>query len=1027
MFASGNCGLAQITPDNTLGADERSLIRANVEINGLPSDRIDGGAQRGANLFHSFREFNIDPGRGAYFTNPAGIENILSRVTGGDPSNILGTLGVTGGNANLFLLNPNGIVFGPSASLDVGGAFVATTANAIQFGDQGFFSAAAPDIPPLLAVNPSAFLFNQIAAQPINSIENQGFLSVPSAQSLLLVGGNPSPNASSTGGVLIDGGALLAPGGRVELGGVAGVGTVGLSADSNNLSLSFPDELARADVSLTNGAFVDVTAGGGGSIAVNARNLEFSGGSALVAGIGQNLGAPEAQAGSIEINATERVRIEGEADSPSSRIANLVGVGALGNAGNVVINAGSFEGMGNFAIGSSTFGQGDAGRVTIAASGEVSFSGGGAGSGVASAVGPSALGNGADIIIEARSLNLSDSAQLATSTLGQGNAGNIRVNASGSISLNGGSLLQALTGGPGNAGKIIIEAEDATVSFDGVETAASTSVGSALGFVGTGLGGDITITAKSLSVTNGAQLFTSTNGQAGSDGLLAHAGNILIKASDFVTVSGGSLLRSDTFGEGDAGNVMIEAGGAVSFDGVGSNGFSSGVLSSVGAAQGFIGDRQGGDINIMARSFSLTNGAQLGASTFGQGDAGGVTIQASDVSFDGVGSNGFSSGAFSNVEAGAVGNAGSISIRTGLLSLTNGASLNSNTFGQGNAGSVSVQADGAVSLVNANIFSTVEAGAVGNAGGIVINTGSLSLADGAQLSSSTFGQGNAGDISVLVDNTVLLTDESQIRVNSQGTGNGGILNIRADSLTLDNRASLSAATASGEGGNVELQVTDLLLLQRSSEISAEASGIANGGNIDINASFVAASASDNSDIIANAARGQGGEVQISAQGVFGIQRREQQNDLTSDITASSELGPEFAGVVEINTPDVDLQSSLTQLSANFVSPDQVVAGSCLARRNIERGSFTVTGTGGLPRSPYGVMSGPYSVTGVQPIQGSGPVSKGTAVVEAPVWKPGDPVQEAQGMVVTVDGRTIIGTAPQLVAVAKAQDLVCQPK
>jgi filamentous hemagglutinin family protein len=103
---------AQIVPDRTLG-NESSRVTPNVTIKGLPSDRIDGGAVRGVNLFHSFQDFNIGSGRGAYFANPNGIANILTRVTGSNASNILGTLGVLG-NANLFLLNPNGIVFGPN-------------------------------------------------------------------------------------------------------------------------------------------------------------------------------------------------------------------------------------------------------------------------------------------------------------------------------------------------------------------------------------------------------------------------------------------------------------------------------------------------------------------------------------------------------------------------------------------------------------------------------------------------------------------------------------------------------------------------------------------------------------------------------------------------------------------------------------------------------------------------------------------------------------------------------------------------
>lgn len=141
----------QIIRDRTLGA-ESSVIVPDVNIRGIPSDQIEGGAIRGTSLFHSFTEFNIREGRGAYFTNPAGIENILSRVTGTNPSNILGTLGVLG-NANLFLINPNGIVFGPKAKLDVGGSFVASTSSTVRLVDGTEFSATNPSAFPLLTVS----------------------------------------------------------------------------------------------------------------------------------------------------------------------------------------------------------------------------------------------------------------------------------------------------------------------------------------------------------------------------------------------------------------------------------------------------------------------------------------------------------------------------------------------------------------------------------------------------------------------------------------------------------------------------------------------------------------------------------------------------------------------------------------------------------------------------------------------------------------------------------------------------------
>jgi len=114
IASSFNCARALITPDNALGS-QSSIATPNVDINGLPSDRIDGGAIREVNLFHSFLQFKVGEGQGAYFTNSAGIKNIVSRVTGCDPSDILGMLGILG-NANLFVINSNGIIFGQNAS-----------------------------------------------------------------------------------------------------------------------------------------------------------------------------------------------------------------------------------------------------------------------------------------------------------------------------------------------------------------------------------------------------------------------------------------------------------------------------------------------------------------------------------------------------------------------------------------------------------------------------------------------------------------------------------------------------------------------------------------------------------------------------------------------------------------------------------------------------------------------------------------------------------------------------------------------
>lgn len=401
LMGGGEIVNAQIVPDNTLGA-ESSVVTPNLNLNGIPSDQIDGGAIRGANLFHSFTQFNINAGRGAYFTNPAGIANILSRVTGANRSEILGRLGVNG-TANLFLINPNGIVFGPSASLDVQGSFIATTANAVEFGNRGIFSASKPESPQLLNVNPSAFLFNQI---PPGGITNRSArLQVRPGQNLILLGGN----------VNLDGGVLQAPSGRVELAGLAESGRVGIDRESNNLSLIFPDGGVRADISLSNRASIEA----GGDIQVQGRRVTLTQGSQI-----KTAAEGAADAGNITVNTGQLILRDGAQVTASTR--------GRGRGGTVVVNA-----LESIEIsGTSTSGQ----QSGLFADTQIG------------------AGDAGDIKVDTGQLTLGDRALITSRSTGMGRAGDIDITVRDTLQANNGTIGTSATKSAGGA--ITVKAGD---------------------------------------------------------------------------------------------------------------------------------------------------------------------------------------------------------------------------------------------------------------------------------------------------------------------------------------------------------------------------------------------------------------------------------------------------------------------------------------------------------------------------------------------------------------------------------------
>lgn len=880
---SGNRVLAQVTPDGTLGTQ--------VGANGNNFDITGGTRVGGTNVFHSFGSFSIPAGGSANFTDVAGFTNIFGRVTGGTPSDIQGTIRAVG-SANLFLINPSGIIFGPNARLDIGGSFVGTTANAIRFPNGGEFSMTSPVDPnnTVLTFNPSALFFNQTPGQIVNqSIAPNSTnptlkdgLRVRDGQNLFLIGGDVR---------LENGGTVRALGGRIELGGLAGTGEVKIEDATDNgsnpqlkfpnVELTFPDGVTRANVSLTNGAIVDVVALGGGDIAINAQNITVSGESFVCGGIGttgsscntppSTFSTAKAQAGNIVLDATEAVNI-----TTQSQIENNVNPGATGNPdnifdainndtlfGSILIQAGSIS-TDNSRVSASTFGTGSAGLVYFKATDSVVLTNN---SFIDSGVAASGIGDAGGILIEAGSIAISKVTTLTTETNGQGNGGVTYLKASGDVSI--------------------------------------TDSGT----------------------------FVSSNVEPGATG---ETRGVRVDARSFF-MSGGAEIQALTRGNGSAGTVLVNATDVVDFTGVSPDGFSTGLFTSTeGDATG-----DGGLIEVNAGTLKLSNAAVLSARTQTAGAGGGILVNVDTLKLlDGgqILATAYSSGASGAILINAK---DKIDIRGSDPTFIDRALQLYNNYvaqyGEGQALKLFLQTFDNIPPGSSGIFANVILDSTAEAGGILI-----------------------------VTKDMFIWDKGTISVDNPGPQKAGDIIIIGRDLIMKNQGTINARAISGNGGNIVLAPNTFLLLLENSRITTE-SGFerqpGSGGNVTIGTKYIIGAPFNNNDIRANAyGEGSGGNIKFTANRLYDIQERKPPTIVTNDITASSAFG--LDGTITSNVINADPTQGLANLPANPIDPSTLISEACAPRGGItERqiNKFTVTGRGGLPPDPNAAFTGEAEV------------------------------------------------------------------
>ncbi len=513
----------------------------------------------------------------------------------------------------------------------------------------------------------------------------------------------------------------------------------------------------------------------------------------------------QGNAGSLSVSATESVTLSGlDGNLTSSFFETGVDGGAIGDAGNLTVETNELTLSDGAFISSSTFGQGNAGALSIRASESVTLSGlrgDGRGSVLSTTVESEATGDAGNLTVETGRLNLNDGARITTSTFGQGNAGAITIETA-QLALNDGSEIFTSTFGEGNAGNLTVRATE-SVTLNGFDYNGFGSIlQTIVGLEAIGNAGDLTIETAQLALTDGARITTSTLGQGNAGAITIETGRL--------TLNDGSEISTSTFGEGNAGNLTVRATESVTLSGLNSRGRNSSLQTVVGLEA--IGNA--GNLTIETAELTLNDGALITTSTFGQGNAGNLTVRATEsVTLNGLDDDGFGSRLQTIVGPEAIGDAGSLTIETAQLTLNDDASITTSTLGQGNAGAITLE--------------TVE----------------LTLNDSSEISTSTFGEGNAGNLTVRATESVTLSgldDDGfgstlETRVGLETIGDAGSLTIETAQLTLNDDASITTSTfGQGNAGAITLETAELTL-NDGSEISTSTFGEGNAGNLTVRA------------------------------------------------------------------------------------------------------------------------------------------------------------------------------------------------
>ncbi|MDP3090901.1 MAG: filamentous hemagglutinin N-terminal domain-containing protein [Nitrospira sp.] len=907
-----------ITPTTGAGIPNTTVTQNGNVYN------ITDGTRAGTNLFHSFGNFSVGAGDIANFLNtPVNgslplTSNILGRVTGGNVSNLFGTIQTTGfGNANLFLMNPAGIVFGPTATLNVGGSVTFTTANSIRLTDTGILHADPTSTSVLTSAPVAAFGF--LGSNP-GAITVQGSnLSVPTGQSLSFIAGDIAIGPSEATGNPPQPAHIAAPEGRINL--VSGASTGEVMASTFQPTPG----MAGGSITLGPGTLVDVSGNAGGTVRIRGGSLVMDNATISADTVNAN-GALSA----VDIQLTGDLLIS--ADLNPAVTARTTG---SGNAGDTLISSANMSVTATTedilaVIDPHTTGSGRAGNVTIT-TGNLQVDGSNA-LGLIYFIDSGTIGldggHGGDVTITARTIDV-NTAPIST---GQSVA------------------LQSGEDATGSAGNVRISADSLHMTLSPIVTDG--------GFFDVGRAGDITVTAHEIMLDNsdmtalsferGGQIRISANHLLTNESMLhantaSLAGGGVSVSADTIELTNGSQIVSDTAGNGAAGSIIIVANDHITLSAQPPFFRPSGIFSNSFGRSGSFGDAA--SVTITTPRLEMLNGSRINTITKSSGRGGDVAITTTgpilisgefpkDIpeplfSLGTIHPSGIFTSTIGGKCSGPCGSAGNIAITTGSLAMGTGSQIDSGTSSNGQGGNITIAAIDKIAM-----------------------SGTLTTSQPGGIQSRTIGTapdaGSGGNIFLTAGQSVTISDGASVSASSTGPGNAGNIAINAGQQFEMRNSSVKTEAAQASGGNIDIQAIDRIRLVNSSISTSVLGGSGSGGNITIDPNVVIL---QNSQVIAQAVQGAGGNISITTPLFLA--------DASSLVDASSQFG--LNGTVNIQSPTSNLAGTVSSLPSSLRQVQSLQTGRCAALADSRSSSLIVAGRDILPAEPGGWSPSPFAL------------------------------------------------------------------